>query len=153
LKVTLYAVTLPSELRTALDPFLSPEVAAVIGGGSLVMLVVSLVAIPWLLCRLPEGYLVDEPLSERHGIAKRVLRNVLGGVLVFLGVLMLVLPGQGLLTIFVGLTLLDFPKKREWIKRVLSRPRLLKVINSMRERFGHSPLRVEPELRRVSHVE
>lgn len=146
-------MTLPSWLRTALGPFLSPEFAAIIGGASLVMLVVSLFAMPWLLCRLPEGYLVDAPLSERRGLAKRVLRNVLGGVLVFLGVLMLVLPGQGLLTIFVGLTLLDFPKKREWIKRVLSRPRLLKVINSVRERFGHPPLRVEPELHRVSHAE
>lgn len=143
-------MVLPSGLRTALDPFLSSELAAVIGGGSLVMLVVSLVAIPWLLCRLPEGYLVDGPASERHGLAKRVLRNVLGGVIVLLGVLMLVLPGQGLLTMFVGLTLLDFPKKREWIKRVLTRPSLLKLINSMRERFGHPPLRVEPSPGRAS---
>ncbi len=136
-------MALPSGLRTALDPFLSPELAAIIGGTSLALLLVSLVAIPWLLCRLPEGYLVDEP-AERHGLAKRVFRNTLGGVLVLLGVLMLVLPGQGLLTIFVGLTLLDFPKKREWIKRVLSRPSLFKVINSMRERLGHPPLRAEP---------
>lgn len=136
-------MALPSGLRTALDPFLSPELGAIIGGASLVMLVVSLIAIPWLLCRLPEGYLVDAPESQRHGWAKRVLRNLAGGMIIVLGLLMLVLPGQGLLTIFVGLTLVDFPKKREWIKRVLTRPRLLKIINSMRERLGHPPLRAD----------
>lgn len=143
---------MPSGLRTALDPFLSREVAAVIGGASLVMLLVSLIAIPWLLCRLPEGYLVDAEELERHSLAKRVLRNVIGGALVFFGILMLVLPGQGLLTIFVGLTFLDFPKKREWIRRVLTRPSLLKIINSMRERFGHAPLRAEPAPRRASQT-
>ena len=136
-------MALPSGLRTALDPFLSSELGAIIGGASLVMLLVSLVAIPWLLCRLPEGYLVDAPESERHGWGKRVLRNVAGGVIVVLGLLMLVLPGQGLLTICVGLTLVDFPKKREWVRRVLTRPRLLRIINSMRERFGHPPLRLD----------
>jgi len=107
------------------------------------MLIVSHVANPWLLCRLPEDYLVDAPKSERHGWAKRVLRNLAGGVLVVLGLLMLVLPGQGLLTIFVGLTLVDFPKKREWVRSVLARPRLLRIINSMRERLGHPPLRAD----------
>ena len=136
-------MALPSGLQTAIDPFLSPEVGAIIGAASLAMLLVSLVAIPWLLCRLPEGYLVDAPESERHGWAKRVLRNVAGGVIVVLGLLMLVLPGQGLLTIFVGLTLVDFPKKREWVRRVLTRPRLLRIVNSMRERFGHPPLRAD----------
>lgn len=145
-------MALSSEFRTALDPFLSRELAAIIGGVSLVMLIVSLVAIPWLLCRLPEGYLVDAPKSERHGLAKRVFRNVVGGMLVVLGCLMLVLPGQGLLTIFVGLTLLDFPKKREWIKRVLTRPRLFKIVNSMRERFGHPALRADPTRERVSRA-
>lgn len=143
-------MTLPTGLRTALEPLLTAEFVAVLGGASLAMVLVSLVAIPWVLCRLPEGYLVDGPASERRGIAKRVLRNIVGGVIVLFGVLMLVLPGQGLLTIFVGLTLLDFPKKREWIKRVLSRPRLFKVINSMRERFGHPPLRAEPTADRVT---
>jgi hypothetical protein len=121
-----------------------------VGGVSLVMLLVSLVAIPWVVCRLPESYLVEAPELEPHGLVKRMLRNVLGGVLLIAGLLMLVLPGQGLLTIFVGLTLIDFPKKREWIKSVFSRPRLLKVINSIRERFKHPPLRAAPAQGRAS---
>ena len=123
---------------------------SVVGGVSLVMLLVSLFAIPWCLCRLPETYLVEAPELEPHGLAKRALRNFLGSVVLIVGVVMLVLPGQGLLTIFVGLTLIDFPKKREWIKRVLTRPRLLKVINSIRERFHHPPLQAAPEQGRAS---
>jgi len=136
-------VALSSGFQTALDSSLSAEVAGALGAVSLVMLVVSLVAIPWYLCRLPESYLVLDPKPQAHGLTKRVLKNLAGGVLVLLGVLMLVLPGQGLLTIFVGLTLLDFPKKREWIKRLLLRPRLFKIINSIRERLGHPPLRAQ----------
>ena len=144
-RVHAYIVALSSGFQTALDSFFSAEMAGAVGAVSLAMLVVSLVAIPWYLCRLPESYLVEDPKPQPHGLPKRVLRNLAGGVLVVLGVLMLVLPGQGLLTIFVGLTLLDFPKKREWIKRLLMRPRLLKIINSIRERLGHPPLRVQSE--------
>jgi len=123
---------------------------SVLGGVSLLLLLVSLVAIPWVLCRLPESYLVEAPEPEGLGLAKRMLRNVLGGVLLIVGLLMLVLPGQGLLTMCVGLTLIDFPKKREWIKRVLTRPRLLKLINSIRERFHHPPLQAVSEQGRAS---
>ena len=143
-------MALPSWLRSAFETLSSPTVMGCVGAVSLLMLLVSLVAIPWVLCRLPESYLVEAPELEPHGLAKRVLRNVLGGVLLIAGLLMLVLPGQGLLTICVGLTLIDFPKKREWIKRVFSRPRLLKVINSIRERFHHAPLRAAPEQGRAS---
>ena len=122
------------------DPRLS-ELLGLLGLLSLAMLLASLVAIPWLLCRLPEDYLCPEARSVPPGLARRVVRNTLGVVLVLLGVLMLVLPGQGLLTIFCGLTLLDFPRKRQLIARLLGRPRVLSVVNSIRRRLGRPPLR------------
>jgi UPF0716 family protein affecting phage T7 exclusion len=72
---------------------------------------------------------------------RRVLRNGVGGILLILGILMLVLPGQGLLTIIVALTMLDFPKKRQLTRRLLSRPTVLKLINSIRHRFQRPPLK------------
>ena len=58
-----------------------------------------------------------------------------------IGVLMLVLPGQGVLTILIGLTLLDFPGKRRFVRRLLMRPRVFRVINRLRRRFGRPPLK------------
>ena len=118
----------------------SSEVLAAVAVLSACMLLASVVAIPWLLCRLPEDYLNPEALSVAPGLGRRVLRNVLGVLLLLMGLLMLVLPGQGLLTIVAGLTLLDFPKKRQLLAKVLGRPRVLRVINSIRQRFGHPPL-------------
>lgn len=132
---------MPHPLTSALDTIASPEGAGVLAGASLLMVLVSLVAIPWFLCRLPEDYLLGENEGSRGGWWRRLLRNSVGSVLLVVGVLMLVLPGQGLLTIFVGLTLIDFPQKRRLIRRVLARPRLFKLINSIRERFERPPLR------------
>ncbi len=46
-----------------------------------------------------------QPGEEVHGV-KRILRVVLGVILVITGIAMLVLPGQGILTIIVGLNLI-----------------------------------------------
>jgi hypothetical protein len=70
----------------------------------------------------------------------RILKNLLGVVLVVLGVILLVLPGQGLLTIVVGLMLVDFPGKHALVARLLARPHLLPVANRWRARFGRPPL-------------
>lgn len=57
-----------------------------------------------------------QPGEEVHGV-KRILRVALGVVLVIAGIAMLVLPGQGLLTIIVGLNLIkpDNPLVK-WIR-------------------------------------
>ncbi len=46
-----------------------------------------------------------QPSEDVHGL-KRVLRIALGVILVLAGIAMLVLPGQGILTIIVGLNLI-----------------------------------------------
>ena len=59
------------------------------------------------------------------------------------GLAMLVLPGQGLLTILIGLMLLDFPGKRRLERRIVARPAILAMLNRMRARRGRDPLRVD----------
>src|SRR5438270_309056 len=77
----------------------------------------SIAVVVFLIVQLPANYLCRTPgrWGERHPIFRwgwLILKNLLGGVLVALGVLMLVLPGQGILTIVIGIILLDFPGKR-----------------------------------------
>jgi hypothetical protein len=67
-------------------------------------------------------------------------RNLLGGILVLIGILMLVLPGQGLLTILVGIMLMDIPGKYRIARSIVSRPSVLQSMNWIRRRAGREPL-------------
>jgi hypothetical protein len=52
---------------------------------------------------------------------------------------MLVLPGQGVLTLCVSLFLLDFPGKRRLERRILGYPPVLHALNRLRTRAGQPP--------------
>ena len=69
-------------------------------------------------------------------------KNILGIVLVVLGVVLSLpgVPGQGLLTILLGVMLLDFPGKHRLEQKLLSKPSIVNTINRLRGRFGKPPL-------------
>jgi len=98
----------------------------------------TLVAVPVLWIRLPADFLVREPgLRPRWKVA---LRTVAAVLLIAMGAAMLLLPGQGLLTILIGVSLLDFPAKRALQRRLLQRPAVLRTINRLRRSAGRDPL-------------
>ena len=66
----------------------------------------------------------------------RGLKNFAGGGLVLLGLAMLVLPGQGILTILIGLTFLDLPGKRRLEVWIVQRPRIRHGLNRIRKKAG-----------------
>ncbi len=70
-------------------------------------------------------------------------KNLLGAIFVLVGVVLLVLPGQGLLTIFIGLLLLEFPGKRAIELKIVRRPSILRLLNGMREKRGRPPFVIE----------
>ncbi len=119
-----------------------------LAGLSVLMFVGSLIALPFLLARIPVDYFVDPHrhsarLKSLHPVvylSLRLLRNLVGSVLVLAGILMLVLPGQGILTIIMGLVLSDFPGKYALERRLASDRRILCGINWIRRRSGHDPL-------------
>lgn len=121
---------------------------AILTGSSVAMLVMSAIATPWLLSRLPPDYFSHPKphLWERlqSGTAGQkvllVARNTAGLLLFAAGVLMLVLPGQGLLTMLVGLVLIDFPKKFELERWLISRHSIFAAINWLRKKGGHPPM-------------
>jgi hypothetical protein len=106
----------------------------------------------WVLVRLPADYFVGPYAPafwrDRHPALRvlgRVLRNVLGLVLVIVGIVLALpgVPGQGLLTILIGLICLDVPGKRRLEQRLVGRPRVRGVINRLRARYGRPPLEME----------
>jgi hypothetical protein len=126
---------------------LGAEVLTGIAIFSVVAFLLGAVVTPLVLIRLPSDYFVKResmpPPSLTVGRALLlVARNGLGAVLILLGVLMLVLPGQGLITILVGLFVLDFRGKRTWERRVVARPGVLRVVNGLRARARRAPLEI-----------
>ena len=118
---------------------------------SIVSFIGSLIAIPWILIRLPDDYFdVRVPrhwMKDHHPvlrIAGHVIKNVIGAVFLVVGFLMLFLPGQGLLTMLIGISFMDFPHKRRLEARIVGQPTLLNVINTMRRRFNRMPLILAP---------
>ncbi len=67
-------------------------------------------------------------------------KNALGYLFVLMGIAMLVLPGQGILTIMIGVTLLDFPGKYRLERWLVSRRPVLRSINWLRRCAGREPL-------------
>ena len=83
---------------------------------------------------------VDDGLvSLLAGSAALVLRNAVGWVFVVAGIAMLVLPGQGLLSILAGLVLIDFPGKHRLERRLLGSPGVRRAMNWLRRRAGKPP--------------
>lgn len=134
---------LPSAVM-ALEKLFSPWVLLALTVGSAALFVASLLGVTWVVSRMPTDYLFgDSPRPPARGwrLVGRVLRNLLGTVLLLLGLLLLALPGQGLLTICVGLVLVDFPGKRRLERRLLAVPGVLSAINALRRRRGRPELR------------
>jgi hypothetical protein len=120
-----------------------------LGGASLLMLVGSLIGVPLVVVRLPEDYLHREHKLVRDWprylfLPFMVIKNTTGILFFLSGLAMLFLPGQGLLTMFIGLVLLDFPRKQLLIRRILGYRRVLRVINRLRTRFGKPALGPPP---------
>ena len=74
--------------------------------------------------------------------AKVIGKNVAGVLLVALGVVLSIpgVPGQGLLTILLGVMLLDFPGRHRLEQKLLSKPSIVNSINRLRRRFDKEPL-------------
>jgi len=56
-----------------------------------------------------------------------------------MGLFMLVLPGQGILTILAGLVLLDFPGKFLFLRWLVRKEKVLKSLNWIRKKGKKEP--------------
>jgi hypothetical protein len=116
------------------------------GALSLLTFVGTLILIPLLVIRLPVDYFRrDRHQPQSHPRPHAVLhvsgllvKNLLGFVFIVAGLIMLVLPGQGVLTILIGLTLMNFPGKHALERRIVQQPAVLRAINWIRAK-AHQP--------------
>ncbi len=128
------------------DLLISLTVASAVG------FIGSLIAIPLILVRLPADYfdtrIPRHWMKDHHPLLRLVglvVKNLVGAVFLLAGFAMLFLPGQGLLTMLIGISLMDFPRKRELEAKMVGQPTLLGVINTMRQKFDKPPLTLAPD--------
>lgn len=126
-----------------------------LGAGGLVMLLLSLIVVPILVVRMQADYFLtdrdqDKSMKARHP-AMRVLgksaKNVAGGILVIGGILLSLpgIPGQGLLTILIGLSIMDFPGKRSLELRIFKLKPVRWAIQKLRQKADQPPLLLPPD--------
>ncbi|MCM3900989.1 MAG: hypothetical protein ND866_04725 [Pyrinomonadaceae bacterium] len=109
----------------------------------------SLAIVSLVLVKLPATYFkrsYDRTFLAHHPPLIRGLaiigKNLLGVALVVVGILLSLpgVPGQGMLTILLGIMLLDFPGKPRFEYWLVSRPKILQAINKLRHRFSKPAL-------------
>jgi hypothetical protein len=118
------------------------------GAISVALLVITPLLVAYFVVQLPQDYF-NPKRRKRAGWPQTypalqpiaVLgKNALGGILAVAGLVMLVVPGQGLLTLVVGLMLMDFPGKFRLERWLATRPAVWRSINWLRKRFGRESL-------------
>lgn len=103
---------------------------------------------PFVLIYLPTDYFTRSTTSAGMGRRRQLLvrlfllslKNLVGLAVLIAGVIMLVTPGQGVLTMLVGVSLLDFPGKRALERWLIRNPRVFATINAVRRKAGQPPL-------------
>lgn len=119
-----------------------------IGVASVLTVIASALLVPVMVRRIPHDYFLNDSegagwMRHRHPVIRIVfllLKNLLGVLLILGGLIMFVTPGQGILTLVVGVLLLNFPGKRRFEIWLIKRKPVHRAIDWMRRRAGHRPL-------------
>ena len=118
------------------------------GSISLFVFLFSLLSIKWLVSLIPEDYFINKKDSKikKNNILiwyiVLVFKNLIGYSLILGGIMMLVLPGQGLFTIIIGLMMSNYPGKYSLEKKFIAIPTILKSINWLRRKSNKPPIRI-----------
>ena len=115
---------------------------------SLFVFIFSLLSIKWLVALIPSNYFIKKKkvkTKRSHSFIwflSIIVKNLIGYTLIFGGILMLVLPGQGLFTILMGLILSNYPGKYSIERKFISMPSVLKTVNWLRKKSDKPPLEI-----------
>ena len=135
-----------------IQQWVSVDVLVGLTVASIVGFIGSLIAIPWILIRLPSDYFDTRVprhwMKNYHPVLRLIgliIKNAIGVVFLIAGFLMLFLPGQGLLTMLIGISFMDFPNKRRLEAKIVGQQMMFNAINTVRHRFNKLPLTLKPD--------
>jgi len=111
-----------------------------LGGLSVLILVFSIAGMGWFIAQIPADYFIHNKRQAKHWnkysaqarIVIIIFKNIFGGIMLLSGLFLLVLPGQGLLTMIIGLLLIDYPGKFQLEQKIISIPSIFRSLNWFR---------------------
>ena len=120
-----------------------------LGASSIIIFITSILGISWFVAQIPEDYFLSSKRKpSKWKEQKPILRlavlfgkNIIGLSLIIGGLLMLVLPGQGLLTIVTGLLLINYPGKYKLEQKLVAMPSIFRALNRIRVKANKPPLK------------
>lgn len=126
------------------------HILQLLGSCSLILLIITLVAVPVVVILLPTNYFAmkrREPVhrSTQYNLLYSgfvIVKNLLGVIVITTGLVLLIIPGQGIITILIGFALTNFPGKfaiERWIAR---QPKVSKTLNWIRNKVGKPPFEI-----------
>jgi hypothetical protein len=121
-----------------------PLVLTVLTGVSIGIFVIGFLLVPPLAVKLPADHFVRPEVPRGLRTIKdwvwHLSRNLLALVLLFAGLVMIVLPGPGIISIIVAVALAEFPGKRR-LERAFIRSWIVRApLNAMRNKYGAPPM-------------
>ena len=127
-----------------------PEILMGLGISSIFIFLLSIIGISWFVANIPEDYFFESKRKstkwhEQKPILRLVVifgKNIIGVLLIIGGLLMLVLPGQGLLTMVTGLLLINYPGKYRLERKLVSKPSIFRTLNWIRIKANKPPLKI-----------
>ena len=131
---------------------MNSDLLFLLGSLSIFILIISVFMMVLIISFLPEDYfksenrnLISSVQNSRYPLLKLLVlitKNFFGVLLLLSGVLMLVLPGQGILTIITGLVFIDYPGKYKFERKLLRQKGVINSINWIRSRLSKPSLKV-----------
>ena len=131
---------------------MNSDLLFLLGSLSIFILIISVFMMVLLISFLPEDYfksenrnLISSVQNSRYPLLKLLVlitKNFFGVLLLLSGILMLVLPGQGILTIITGLVFMDYPGKYKFERKLLRQKGVINSINWIRSRLSKPSLKV-----------
>ncbi len=131
---------------------MNSDLLFLLGSLSIFILIISVFMMVLIISFLPEDYfksenrnLISSVQNSRYPLLKLLVlitKNFFGVLLLLSGILMLVLPGQGILTIITGLVFMDYPGKYKFERKLLKQKGVINSINWIRSRLSKPSLKV-----------
>ena len=131
---------------------MNSDLLFLLGSLSIFILIISVFMMVLIISFLPEDYfksenrnLISSVQSSQYPLLKLLVlitKNFFGILLLLSGILMLVLPGQGILTIITGLVFIDYPGKYKFEMKLLKQKGVINSINWIRSRLSKPSLKV-----------
>jgi hypothetical protein len=99
--------------------------------------------IKYFAAKIPQDYFKNKQRVSKLKESSIVLwlfymitKNLIGYIFIVLGILALVLPGQGILMILIGLVMSNYPGKQNLERRIISIKTVRRGINWLRKKSG-----------------